>query len=212
MRVISLINNKGGVGKTTLAINIACEYARRGKSVGLMDVDPQASAMDWGNKREDRGSDNPAVISAPASQIQNMLGKARRAGTDVVVLDTPAKLESFLVNAAEASDMIVIPVRPSAMDLQAMRGTVQCLTRIVAPKLAVINAASLLTRQDCRNLEDALRAEWSLPVLPCDVWDRKSYRSSLFSGNGAAELGDTKAAAEIGALVDAIENMMEAEK
>lgn len=209
MRVISLINNKGGVGKTTLAINIACELARRGTATGLVDIDPQCSAMDWGDKREARENDNPAVIAVPAQQLAKIIQKARAAGTGAVVIDTPAKLESSLTLAAELSDVIVIPLRPSVMDLQAMQGTIACLRRINRPKLAVINAMSLVSRYDCPSIAETLMDDWALPVFTTPIWDRKSYRTALFTGHGAAEIGNEKSAQEIAALVDRISQLME---
>lgn len=209
MRVISLINNKGGVGKTTLAINIACELARRGAATGLIDIDPQCSAMDWGDKREERKDDNPAVVAIPAQQLAKTIQKARTAGTGAVVIDTPAKLESSLTLAAELSDMIIIPLRPSVMDLQAMKGTMACLTRIDRPKLAVLNAMSLMSRRDYPSIAETLLDTWGLSVFPTPIWDRKSYRTALFTGHGAAEIGNDKSAQEIASLVDTISELME---
>lgn len=202
MLVLSLVNNKGGVGKTTLAINLACAFACGGKVTGLIDIDPQCSATDWGDKREAAGSDNPSVVALPAPQLGKALRKAEGSGVDVVVVDTPAKIESNLVAAAELSSAVVVPVRPSLMDLQAMRQTTQCLARINRPALAVINSVTLMTMRDFATIAATLEEEWHLKVFPRPIWDRSVYRAGLFSGSGAVETSDQKARQEITSLAD----------
>src|SRR5687768_6750276 len=86
MKVLSLVSQKGGVGKTTLATALAVASYQDGKQVVLVDLDPQASASFWMDTRKD---DAFAVTSAPASRLQHVLGAAKDAGADLAIVDTP---------------------------------------------------------------------------------------------------------------------------
>src|SRR4051794_28753291 len=90
MKTIALVAQKGGTGKTTIAVSLAVEAAGQGLSVVVIDLAPQASACRWSDRR---GEDAPAVIDAQPSRLPQALAKAAQAGVDLAIVDTPARVE-----------------------------------------------------------------------------------------------------------------------
>src|SRR5688572_25287650 len=90
MEILSLIAQKGGTGKTTLALSLAVTAEADGKSTLIIDLDPQASACKWGDRRH---GDAPTIIDAQPSRLAQALEKAEQAGVDFVIIDTPARIE-----------------------------------------------------------------------------------------------------------------------
>ena len=104
MRVWSLVSQKGGSGKTTLAIHLAIAAQLKGEVVSIIDLDPQRSAEQWADMREARtGSDEPTVVHGTAPSLDAMLRSARDSGTDLVVIDTPPAVDRSMIFAAAAS-------------------------------------------------------------------------------------------------------------
>src|SRR5215831_17840819 len=113
MFTVALIGQKGGSGKTTAALGLAVAAARAGRTAALIDLDPQASAAKW---KDRRAADNPVVVSAQASRLPQTLELAAEGGADIAVIDTPGKSDSVAVAAARAADLVLIPVRPQVFD------------------------------------------------------------------------------------------------
>ncbi len=115
MRSILVMNSKGGCGKTTLATNLAGYYAARGKSVALVDYDPQESSIDW---LEARGSDRAPIVGIAGSQDAVRIPK----NTDYVIMDSPAAVHGRpLAELVRKADIILMPVLPSPIDVRAAR-------------------------------------------------------------------------------------------
>jgi chromosome partitioning protein len=110
------ISQKGGVGKTTLAIHLAVAFAADGLNVAILDLDPQASAAEWKDFREE---EMPGVIAIPSSRLPKVLQELEGRGADVVILDTAPHSEGTALDAARAADLILVPCQPSIMDLRA---------------------------------------------------------------------------------------------
>ena len=108
MFTIALIGQKGGVGKTTLALGVAVAAAQAGHAVAVIDLDPQASAAKWKDRRSE---DNPAVISAQASRLYPALEAARGAGAEFAIIDSAGRSDDSAMAAARAADLILIPTR-----------------------------------------------------------------------------------------------------
>lgn len=115
MRSILVMNSKGGCGKTTLATNLAGYYAARGKSVALVDYDPQQSSIDW---LDARGSDRAPIVGIAASRDAVRIPK----NTDYVIMDSPAAVHGRpLAELVRKADIILMPVLPSPIDVRAAR-------------------------------------------------------------------------------------------
>ena len=118
-RVLSFVNQKGGVGKTTLAVNVAAEKARRGRRVLLLDADPQGSALDWQAQRGRQ--EHPPIISVvgfPRDTIHREIQQLGE-GYDDVIIDAPGRIEAVARAVIMASDVVIIPVQPSPYDVWA---------------------------------------------------------------------------------------------
>lgn len=144
--IYAFVNQKGGVGKTTLAVNVAAERARRGRRVLLVDADVQGSALDW---QAQRGSLEHApivtVAGFPRDTIHREIGQLG-AGYDDVVIDAPPRVESTARAVIMAADVVVLPVQPSPYDVWASAETLALLeqSQVYKPDL---KAAWLINRK-----------------------------------------------------------------
>jgi chromosome partitioning protein len=109
MYTIAMIGQKGGGGKTTTGTGLAVQAAQSGLASLIIDLDPQANAANWKDRRE---AENPAVVSAQVSRLKPTLDAARQHGAEFVVIDTPAKSDSAAIQAARAANLVLIPVWP----------------------------------------------------------------------------------------------------
>jgi chromosome partitioning protein len=109
MFIISMVGRKGGTGKTTLALGLAVAAARAGHAAVILDVDPQSRAARW---KEQRFADNPAVISAQASSLKPAIETA------LIIIDTAGRKDDGALTAARTSDLVLIPTRFSAVDIE----------------------------------------------------------------------------------------------
>lgn len=202
MAVIALVGNKGGAGKTTLAVNLAAMLAHHGSTV-VLDADPQGSALQW---QSIAGPDaGPRVIDATAGMSAAFAQTAD--GTRHTVIDCPPSLQAPQTHAALAlSDLALIPVQPSPLDLWAtvhMEGAVERARR-TNPRLRallVINQLEPRTRLS-RLIRDAL-AELELPAAETAICRRAVYRASVLEGKSVLDMGrrGAAAAAEIDSLI-----------
>jgi chromosome partitioning protein len=134
MRIIAILSQKGGAGKTTIAVNLAVAAELAGKRSVIVDLDPQASSTSWGDSRR---TEAPAVVSAQASRLPNVLEAASNGGAELAIIDTAPHSESVSLAAARLADFILIPCRPAILDLRAINHTIE-LVRLAAKPAAVI--------------------------------------------------------------------------
>ncbi len=157
MKLIAVVNGKGGVGKTTTSVNLASSLTRAGKKTLLIDTDPQASASWWG----ERGGDAFGLDFAAETDASLLARMRELSGFDCAVIDTQPALSSETLNTVVgASDFVVIPTPPTAMDLSVVLETVK---RVIAP--SGVSYRVLLTRVDPRALGEALEALNTLTSL-----------------------------------------------
>lgn len=193
MQTIAIISQKGGTGKTTLALNLAVAADLAGQSVVIIDLDPQASAKEWSKSRS---SETPVVISAHASQLDEVLAAARENGADLAVIDTAPHSESDALSAARAADLMLVPCRPAILDLRAMSSTKQLADLAHTPAVAVINAAP--PRGQLADEAAAAIRGYGLEVAPVVLAHRAAFVHSLTVGQTVIEYEpDSKAAQEI---------------
>ena len=116
MKVVSVISQKGGAGKTTLALHLAVASSTAGRNTAVLDLDPQASAAKWADRR---AAELPVVRSAHASRLQHELRQIQQAGGELVMIDTAPHADRTALETAKASDLVLVPCRPSILDLEA---------------------------------------------------------------------------------------------
>lgn len=182
MKTIAVISQKGGSGKTTLSLNLAIAATASGQSALIIDLDPQQSAARWSRLR---GAPEPVIISAHAPNLDDLIGKARVAGADLVIIDTAPKSEGATLAAAKCADLLLIPCQPSSLDLDAVADTVNIARLAARPALFVLNgckAGSALVEQAADALTD-----YKLPIAPVRIGHRVAFVKSLTHGLGVIE-------------------------
>ena len=204
--IIGVLNQKGGVGKTTLAVNIAAALARTGKRVLLIDADPQGSALDWAAVRE--GDPLFAVVGLPKPSIHKELAMVGE-GYDVVVIDGPPRVTDLARSAIMASDVVLIPVQPSPYDIWAADEVVKLIQEASVFKenlksVFVINRKIANTAIG-RDVREALEA-YDLPTLEASIVQRVAFAEAAAVGKAIYEQDrDGVASQEIEAVVSELQ-------
>jgi len=117
MFTISLVSQKGGTGKSTILLGLAVAAARAGHDVAVIDVDPQATAANWKDRRE---AENPAVVSAQASRLRQTLDVARENGVEYAFIDTAGRLDDSALNAVRLSNLVLTPTRANIAEVETL--------------------------------------------------------------------------------------------
>jgi chromosome partitioning protein len=194
VKKIALIAQKGGVGKTTVAVNLA---VAAGAKAALFDLDPQESAVIWADRRR---SESPHVEFLTERRLPDGLEAAEKQGFTLAIIDTPPAAGPQAFTAAQAADLILIPCRPSLVDLDAIRRTAQLIKSAGITAYVVFNAAppgATTLLEDARAIVEAT----GLAVSPIILRERSAYRAAWPLGKGVSETEPHgKAAGEIAAL------------
>jgi chromosome partitioning protein len=194
MYTVALIAQKGGTGKTTLAVSLAVAAGQVGMTAIIIDLDPQATACNWKDRRE---ADAPAVIDAQPARLPAALAKAAEIGVDFAIIDTPARNEHSALAAAKVADLVLIPCRPQAYDLETIPNTKEILALAGnKPALAILNAVPAIgdRHEQARTLLNRLQ----IPVCPYMLGNRAVFGDAGATGQAAQEYDPRgKGAAEI---------------
>jgi|SRR5271165_1081478 len=203
MKTIALVTEKGGTGKSTVAVHLAVCAMRQGKAVAVIDLDPQASTRHW---VERRAADDIAVVSATAQELPRLLEGARKQGADLVVIDTAGRSDVTTSHVIEAADLILIPCRASIYDLEASQHTAGRIREAGGKQAAfVLNA---VPPRGVRAQEAREALEGLLPVAPVELHQLVAYSDALNDGRSVEEMEPLgKAAQEIRALYDWLINL-----
>ena len=199
MKIISIVSQKGGAGKTTLAINLAGAAEAAGKQVVIIDLDPQASAKAWHDRR---GKEIPVVVSAQAAVLNDVLKTAAQHGADYAIIDTAPHSETAALAAGKAADLILVPCRASYIDLKAIETTIDLVRLAKKPALFVL----CCIRPGDKALPDGAEthlSQYPIPVSPQRITQRAAFVHSLTAGQTVIEFEPEGAAArEIRALFE----------
>ena len=139
MNTIAIISQKGGAGKTTVALHLAVSSTRAGRNTAIIDLDPQASAASWGDRRE---AALPVVLSAHASRLTPEIARVRQTEGDMLYLDTAPHDNDATLKVADAADLVLIPCRTAIMDLEAIQSTLRLVRTTGTPAFVVLNAVA----------------------------------------------------------------------
>jgi chromosome partitioning protein len=195
MRTVSVISQKGGAGKTTITVHLATAASRSGLTVAVIDLDPQATARRWGDKR----GGAPEVVSDHAVRLPALLEAARANGADLVFVDTAPNADQAALGAAKGADLVLIPCRPSAFDLEAVEATLTLAEIARKPAYVVLNAAA--PRSGLTAEAGAAMEAKGAKVAPVIIHQRAAFVNAVIDGRTAMELEPAgKAATEIAEL------------
>lgn len=204
MRTISIISQKGGAGKTTLAIHLAGAGATAGLSTLILDADPQATASQWSQWR---GMADPEVVDcASPTLLPRKVQQAAELGADLVVIDTPPHADIMAREACKIADLILIPCRPQAFDLSAVETTAELVKAAGKPAFVLFVGGpqrAPTTYKDARELIEGGEglAGMGVNVAPVMLTQRAIYHHSTAQGKTAVEAEpEGKAAEEVAAL------------
>ena len=197
MFIVAIIGQKGGTGKTTTAEGLAVAATKAGKTVAVIDLDQQATAANWSDRRE---ADSPAVVSAQVARLRHTLDAARESGAEFVVIDTPGKSDSAAIDAAKAANLVLVPSRPKIKDLETLHG-IRDLLRVAGDPRAfvVLNYLHPSARRSADEAKGMVAKVTGIPACPVHLTMRDSYSDAPATGRTAGEI-DPKAADEMDKL------------
>ena len=196
MLTVAIISQKGGAGKTTLALNLSVAAERAGQATLLVDLDPQGSASAWAQAR---GTETPVVTAIQAHTLPSTLERAQQAAARLALLDTAPLVEPVALAAARAADLVLIPCRPSILDLRAITASADIATIAGVSAVAVLNAVP--PQGSLADDAEAALRERGIKVAPMRIGQRADFVHAATASRGVLDLRPGgKAAGEIEAL------------
>lgn len=209
MRTLAVLSQKGGTGKTTLAVHLAVAAWAGQRRVLIADLDPQRSASEWRRMRDGPG---PGLIESKSGALFVAQQASERAGVDLMVLDTRPAADSDAAEAIRCADLCLIVLRPSFFDLKATARMVDMTQAMGKTAAFILNQAPPRRgeREGHAVLDtvEGLRP-FGLPIAPVGLRARAAYQSSVARGLTAQEAAPLSAAArEIGLMWDYVENAL----
>lgn len=196
MKTIAFLSQKGGSGKTTLAVHTAVAATEDGERVVIVDTDIQHSATTWS---EARTAAAPVVATAPAAHLAEVIAAARGEAMSLCIIDTAPHAAPDAARVARLADLVVIPVRPTAFDIAAAGSAVDIVEAAGVRAVFVLSACPFRSPEIAETR--AVLAGYGLPVAPTEITDRRAFARAVASGRAVTEFESSgKAAEEIRAL------------
>lgn len=193
MKTLAFLSQKGGSGKTTLAVHTAVAAHEAGARVVVIDTDPQQSATVWSDARQ---GESPVVATAGTAELGRVLNAAQGDGMTLAIVDTAPHAAPDAARIAQAVDLIVIPVRPAAFDLAAAENMVAIVKAAGVQAIFVLSACPFRAPEigETRGVLN----NYGLPVAPVVITDRRAFARAVASGRAVTEFeSEGKAAGEI---------------
>lgn len=204
MKTLTFFSQKGGSGKTTLAVHTAVAAQESGERVVLVDIDPQKSTATWGSART---NEVPTIVSVDATSLDDVMKASRHDAMTLCILDTAPHAAPDAARAAKVADLIVIPCRPTAFDVAAAPAAVEIVKAAGKPAVFVLSACPFRAREiaECREL---LKVH-GIPIAPVEITDRRAFARAVATGRAVTEFdSEGKAAKEIRSLWKWIKEQM----
>lgn len=196
MKTLAFLSQKGGSGKTTLAVHVAVAASESGEHVVIVDTDIQRSATTWSEARQ---VETPAVAPVAAAELDAVMSAARHDAMSLCIIDTAPHAAPDAARVARAADLVVIPCRPTAFDLAAAGSAVEIVKAARARAVFVLSACPFRSPEIAETR--AVLASYGLPVAPVEITDRRAFARAVATGRAVTEFEDHgKAAEEIRAL------------
>lgn len=212
MFTIAIIGQKGGSGKTTLAIGLSAVAAEAGQAVALLDLDPQTNAANWKDRRQD---ENPAVLPTPIGRLRQALEACGASDADLVIIDTPGRQDNTAITAAKAADLVLVPTAAQVFELETLRATREMIAMAGDPPAFLVINKMHPTATSLAEQAKTIAADASgLAVCPVHLCSRDVYASAPAAGKAPNESEPQGKAAEelrqiykfISALIDKSES------
>ncbi len=191
MKSIVLLAQKGGSGKTTLAVHLAVVAEESGERVALVDTDQQGSALAWGQVRE---KDSPPMARATPADMERVMAAAQHDNISVVIVDTAPHAAPAATRTVAVADYILIPCRPTAFDLTAVSASA-AIVKAAGKRAAFVLNACPARAPEVQEAKDAL-AVHGLPVVPVTLGERRAYSRAVATGRAVTEFDSRGKAAE----------------
>jgi len=187
MFVLALISQKGGPGKTTVAVNLAVAAAEQGLASVVIDLDPQANAANWKDRRT---PENPAVVSAPPGRVRQTLEAAEQHGADFVVIDSPGKADSTAIVAAQFADLVFVPVEAHMSNLETLPGVyglLQATQNQTPPAFVLVNKIHPSATTQAETIKRMIGEIYPFAVCPRHLSQLDVYATTQDSGQSVLE-------------------------
>jgi chromosome partitioning protein len=213
MKVIGIINQKGGVGKSMIAVNLAVAYAIAGKSVVIIDTDKQATSSLFRDIRHDR--EELPQFSAMKINAPTLHKDLKSIAADIVIIDGAKENTDLQRNSMRVSDLIVIPFQPSASDLWSTEDTFKNTLELrqFRPDAKVYAALNLCssgtkTMEEALSLQTDIARDYDIPFLKSILYRRESYKRAFGEARGILESTDARAKTEFKAFFAEIQKIL----
>jgi len=205
MKTIAFLSQKGGSGKTTLAVHTAVAAQESGERVVVVDTDMQKSASTWSGARQDK---TPTVVTVAATSLNDVMKAARHDAMTLCIIDTAPHAAPDAARVVGAADLVVIPCRPTAFDLAAVGAAVEIAKAASARAVFVLSACPFRAPEIVETR--VVLERFGISVAPVEITDRRAFSRAVETGRAVTEFdSDGKAAEEIRRLWNWIKEQLQ---